>query len=160
MNSEHFPHASHDHAQCRKELLQRAETSCARSGARLTKLRRTVLHAVGQSHQAVGAYEVIERIAETGSRPAPISVYRALDFLMEQGLVHKIESRNAFVACCRQAHRCDAVLMICEDCGVVAELDADEEISRLTDKAVACGFQPSQTITELTGTCSVCAGNA
>lgn len=70
-----------------------------RRSARLTSQRRDVLSCVARSHAAVGAYEVIDRMADHGPRPAPITVYRALDFLAAHGLIHKIESRNAYVAC-------------------------------------------------------------
>ena len=73
--------------------------------------------------QAAGAYDIIERMAEQGPRPAPITVYRALDFLAAHGLVHKIESRNAFVACSHSHEGEPAALLVCEACGTVAELD-------------------------------------
>src|SRR5262245_21314553 len=94
-----FQTAHHDHDHCTGELLARAEQMCTRRCARLTAQRRDVLECVARSHAAVGAYEVIERMADHGPRPAPITVYRALDFLVAHGLVHKIESRNAYVAC-------------------------------------------------------------
>ena len=81
---------------------------------------------MAQSHSAVGAYDIIERMAEHGPRPAPITVYRALDFLLAHGLVHKIESRNAFVACSHSHEGQPAALLICETCGTVSELDAPE----------------------------------
>jgi Fur family zinc uptake transcriptional regulator len=89
------PH--HDHAHCTADLIARAERTCERRGSKLTGQRREILASVAQSHSAVGAYDIIERMAEHGPRPAPITVYRALDFLLAHGLVHKIESRNAFV---------------------------------------------------------------
>lgn len=156
MSNGNFPAPDHDHTRCRKALQQRAEALCARSGARLTRLRRAVLAAVAESHQAAGAYEVIERMAASGPRPAPISVYRALDFLVDQGLVHKIESCNAFVACSHGEHACDTVLMICSSCRVVAEMDAGEELARLAKRASGHGFTPVQTTAELTGTCQLC----
>lgn len=155
-----FPFAGHDHNRCLHDVLQRAEELCSTAGVRLTKLRRAVLNTVAQSHCACGAYDIIERMGRDQTAPAPISVYRALDFLVAHGLVHKIESRNAFIACCHGSHDGDAVLMICDDCGVVAELDAGDEVNRLANKAKASGFRPSQAVTELTGTCSVCAGDA
>ena len=72
---------------------------CAQRGQRLTPIRRKVLAALLDSHRPLGAYEIIERLALEGPRPAPITAYRALEFLRENGLVHRIESRNAFVAC-------------------------------------------------------------
>ncbi len=108
-----FPEPGHDHSHCTRELLERAERVCLGAGARLTPLRRKVLRSVADSHRASGAYDIIERLAKTGPRPAPISIYRALEFLRGHGLVHKIESRNAFVACTHGEHDGDAVLLIC-----------------------------------------------
>ncbi len=96
----------------------------------------------------------------TGPRPAPITVYRALDFLLAHGLVHKIESRNAFIACSRVHDGEPAALLICERCGMVAELDAPEVFAGLAKAAAAQGFRPTGTVIEMTGTCSACAGSA
>ena len=100
-----FPTPDHDHARCSADVLSHAETLCRQRKQRLTPMRRQVLNALAASHRPIGAYEIMERVAADGTRPAPITVYRALDFLIEQGLVHRIESRNAFLAC---AHRLDA----------------------------------------------------
>ena len=85
-------------------------------------MRRHVLEVLAASHKPLGAYEIIDRVAARGPRPAPITIYRALDFLTAQGLVHRIESRNAFLACINN-HASDApvVFLICEQCGAVGE---------------------------------------
>ena len=150
------PH--HDHSHCTNDLLTRAARTCERRGSRLTSQRRDVLACVAQGHAAVGAYDVIERMAARGARPAPITVYRALDFLLAHGLVHKIESRNAFVACSHAHEDQPAVLLICEKCGTVAELEAPESFRRIKDAAVAQGFVPAHTLIEMSGTCGPCAG--
>jgi len=149
------PH--HDHAHCTADLIARAERTCERRGSKLTGQRREILSSVAQSHSAVGAYDIIERMAEHGPRPAPITVYRALDFLLAHGLVHKIESRNAFVACSHSHEGQPAALLICETCGTVSELDAPEIFERITEKAKAQKFSPAHTMIEISGTCSACA---
>ena len=149
------PH--HDHANCTADLIARAERTCARRGSKLTGQRREILSSVAQSHSAVGAYDIIERMAEHGPRPAPITVYRALDFLLAHGLVHKIESRNAFVACSHSHEGQPAALLICETCGTVAELDAPEIFERIAEKAKARKFSPAHTMMEISGTCDACA---
>ena len=95
-----------------------AEALCAQRGQRLTPIRRKVLAALLGTHKPLGAYDIIERLALKGPRPAPITAYRALEFLRENGLVHRIESRNAFVACVHN-HAASAlvVFLICERCG-------------------------------------------
>jgi Fur family zinc uptake transcriptional regulator len=149
------PH--HDHAHCTADLIARAERTCERRGSKLTGQRREILSSVAQSHSAVGAYDIIERMAEHGPRPAPITVYRALDFLLAHGLVHKIESRNAFVACSHSHEGQPAALLICETCGTVAELDMPEIFERIAEKAKARKFSPAHTMIEISGTCGACA---
>lgn len=150
------PH--HDHAHCTADLIARAERTCERRGSKLTGQRREILSSVAQSHSAVGAYDIIERMAEHGPRPAPITVYRALDFLLAHGLVHKIESHNAFVACSHSHEGEPAALLICETCGTVAELDAPEIFKLVGEKAKAQKFTPAHTLIEMSGTCGACAG--
>jgi Fur family transcriptional regulator, zinc uptake regulator len=105
----------------------------------------------------LGAYEVIEELAKSMPRPAPITVYRALDFLMANGLVHRIESRNAFLAC---AHDHDTAAMvaflICERCGSVGEIPALPVAQSLNSAARASGFAPKLSVVEITGTCAHC----
>jgi len=153
-----FPAPHHDHAECTADLISRAERTCERRGSRLTGQRRDVLSCVAQSHSAVGAYDVIERMAVQGPRPAPITVYRALDFLQAHGLVHKIESRNAFIACSHPHEDRPAALLICERCGTVAELDAPDAFAAISSAAAAQGFHPARTMIELSGHCGACAG--
>ena len=151
-----FPNPDHNHLDCTDELIARAERTCSRRGARLTPQRREVLACVGQSHAAAGAYEIIDRMAIRGARPAPITIYRALDFLLAHGLVHKIESRNAYVACSHSHEGSPAALLICESCGTVSELDAPEGFAVLAEGAKAQGFKPSHTVVEISGHCGHC----
>ena len=151
-----FPEPHHNHAKCTAELISRAERTCERRGSRLTGQRREVLSCVGQSHAAVGAYDIIERMAEQGPRPAPITVYRALEFLLAHGLVHKIESRNAFVACSHAHDGQPAALLICEGCGTVAELDVADAFAAVDQAAAAQGFRRARTVIEMAGTCVAC----
>src|SRR5690349_20371342 len=102
-----FPTPDHDHDRCSADALQHAETLCMKRGERLTPMRRNVLEVLAASHKPLGAYEIIEEVAARSPRPAPITIYRALDFLTAQGFVHRIESRNAFLACINN-HATDA----------------------------------------------------
>lgn len=154
--TDHTADADHDHDRCAAQLMARAERACERHNARLTSLRREVLGAVGASHRAAGAYEIIERMARSGPRPAPISIYRALEFLGDLGLVHRIESRNAFVACSRLHEAGRAVLMVCEDCGTVDELEAASVFDGLDVLSSAEGFETRRAVIELSGRCGPC----
>jgi Fur family transcriptional regulator, zinc uptake regulator len=152
-----MPSAHHNHAKCTANLIARAEQTCAASGARLTDQRREILACVAQSHAAVGAYDVIERMAAHGPRPAPITVYRALDFLLSHNLVHKIESRNAFVACACAHENAPPALLICDACGNVDEIIEEAANKDLQRAASAQGFKVNRAVIELSGTCSQCA---
>jgi Fur family transcriptional regulator, zinc uptake regulator len=147
----------HDHDRCAAELMARAERACMRHNARLTSLRRDVLGAVGESHRAAGAYEIIERLARSGPRPAPISIYRALEFLGDIGLVHRIESRNAFLACAHDHDETSMVaFLICDHCGSVGEIPAAPVAQSLNAAARASGFAPKLSVVEIAGTCAHC----
>lgn len=153
-----FPDPHHDHRQCLGDLLGRADRLCVRRGARLTLKRRQVLAAVAEGHAAVGAYEIIERLSTEGPRPAPITVYRALEFLLAHGLVHRIESRSAFVACSHAHDGAPAALLICETCDMVAELDVPGPVAALETQAQAQGFRSQRMVIEMNGRCGHCAG--
>src|SRR5437899_9143361 len=120
-----FPAPDHDHNRCTADAMDHAERVCERRAQKFTPIRRRVLQALLSSHRPLGAYEVIEELARSMPRPAPITVYRALDFLMANGLVHRIESRNAFLACAHD-HEATATVafLICERCGSVGEISA------------------------------------
>jgi len=152
-----FHAPDHDHDRCSSDAMAVAETLCAERGQRLTPIRRKVLGALLASHKPLGAYEIIERLAPKGTRPAPITAYRALEFLRENGLVHRIESRNAFIACVHN-HAAGAlvVFLICERCGAVGEASSADVTSTLTSAARAAGFTPKSPVIEVSGICSHC----
>src|SRR5262245_56937325 len=146
----------HDHGRCSTDAMATAEAICLERGQRLTPIRRKVLGALLDSHKPLGAYEIIERLPK-GERPAPITAYRALEFLRENGLVHRIESRNAFVACVHN-HSAAAlvVFLICERCGAVGEAFSEDVTATLTSAARAAGFMPKSPVIEVTGICAHC----
>ena len=151
-----FPGDSHDHSHCVADALTQAEAICTRRGARLTKLRRRVLELIWASHVPVGAYEVLRRLSLEHERAAPPTVYRAIDFLLAQGLIHRIESLNAFVGCGQPADRHAGQFLICDDCGSAAELldsKINKAISAGADKA---GFAVARSTVEVRGRCPDC----
>jgi Fur family zinc uptake transcriptional regulator len=126
----------------------------------LTPGRRRILTILEEAGQPLGAYEMIDRLASAnGKRPAPISIYRALDFLVDQGLVHRLASRNAFMACgqAHQAHEMVAFL-ICDVCGLVSEVASQPMRKSLTALAQKIGFCARDQIIEVTGRCAACQG--
>lgn len=151
-----FPAPDHDHERCASTAIAHAEAQCAARAQRLTPIRRQVLEALLASHKPLGAYEIIERIAGD-ARPAPITVYRALDFLRDNGFVHRIASRNAFVACVHNHAGDDlAVLLICERCGAVGEAPSAGVAEALKASSRAAGFSPKSPLIEIAGICSHC----
>ncbi len=152
-----FHEPGHDHDRCTADALAHAETLCAQRAQRLTPIRRQVLTTLLESHKPLGAYEIIDRAPAGTPRPAPITIYRALDFLREQGLVHRIESRNAFVACVGNHASGDLVVfLICEDCGEVGEASSEGITDQLKSAARAAGFTPKAPVIEISGICAHC----
>jgi len=137
--------------------MAHAEALCAARAERLTPTRRQVLEALAASHRPLGAYEIIDRLAVEGTRHAPITIYRALDFLLDNGLAHRIESRNAFVACINNHGASDLVVfLICESCGAVGEAPAAAVAATLKAAAKEAGFSPRSPVIEIAGICAHC----
>jgi Fur family transcriptional regulator, zinc uptake regulator len=152
-----FPAPDHDHDRCSTDALTNAEHLCTARGQRLTPIRRQVLEALLAHHRPLGAHEIIERLEAKRGRPAPITIYRALDFLIENGLVHRIESRNAFVACIRDHSDANPIVfLICEHCGAVGEAPSAAVGETLKAASRAVGFTPKTPVIEITGTCTHC----
>src|SRR6266480_7315892 len=151
-----FPAPDHDHERCTSAAIAHAEAQCAERAQRLTPMRRQVLEALLTSHRPLGTYEIIDRLQQK-NRPAPTTVYRALYFLRENGLVHRIESRNAFVAC-MHTHSGEelVVFLICERCGAVGEASAPEVAATLKAAARTAGFTPKSQVIEISGACGHC----
>jgi len=153
--------AHHDHRACTDAVLVAAHEAAIARGVRLTDLRAEGLGIVAQSHKAIRAYEILERMqkARRQEKPvAPPTVYRALEFLAEQGFVHRINSLNAFVACYAAGEKHRGMFLICESCGTVAEL-ADPDVDNAIAQAVrTAGYQASHEMIEITGICPSCKG--
>ncbi|MDE0051867.1 MAG: transcriptional repressor [Rhodospirillales bacterium] len=152
-----FHDGRHAHQGCVADALARAEDVCRQRGARLTPLRRRVLELVWDSHRAVKAYDLLAALGETAGAAKPPTVYRTLEFLMEHGLVHRIDSLNAFVGCPQPGEGHSAQFLICGDCGEVSEMNAASIDRAVADRAADSGFALSRAIIELHGKCSQCA---
>jgi Fur family zinc uptake transcriptional regulator len=152
-----FPAPGHDHGRCASDAIAHAEELCKQRHERLTPIRHAVLEALLASHHPLGAYDLIDRLADDSGRPAPITVYRALDFLREQGFVHRIESRNAFIACVHNHASGDPVVfLICEKCGEVGEAAGAAVADTIRNASRAAGFTPKTPVIEISGICSHC----
>ena len=146
----------HNHARCISRALSQAQNHCSRNEVRFTATRRRVLEIIWQNHCPLGAYAILEILVGEGRSCAPPTVYRALDFLLEQGLVHRIASLNAFVGCMHPGHVSTGQFLICESCGTATELDdvrVEKAISRGADSV---GFRARVHTIEVAGVCPNC----
>lgn len=152
--------AQHDHDACVSDTLAAAEARCAADGLRFTPVRRKVLEILLQEHRALGAYAILDRLREDGFGSQPPVAYRALDFLVLNGLAHKIEQLNAFIACVHPDETHTPAFMICRLCDAVAETQSSPAKGALGDAARATGFRIERTIVEAQGVCPTCADKA
>jgi len=146
----------HDHAACRRTALTAAEARCAAEGLRLTPARRRVLELLLESHTALGAYDLMDRLREEGQAAQPPAVYRALDFLVTNGFAHRLEAQNAFIACAHagdEGHR--PVFLVCRSCKTVAEVSVGA--APLGDEVAGLGFTVERLVIEAEGLCDACA---
>lgn len=151
-----FKESGHSHRTCLESALSAAEATCHTRGIKLTRLRRLVLELVWGSHEPVKAYDILDKLRDEDFSSAPPTVYRALDFLQAEGMVHKIESLNAYVGCARPEQRHISQFLICHCCGSVAELDDPEVRKLLARKAAKLGFHIDHEMIEINGMCSAC----
>ncbi|MGB3316591.1 MAG: transcriptional repressor [Albidovulum sp.] len=150
----------HDHTHCTGDILTRAEKISAERGARLTPVRRRTLEILLESHRAMGAYEVLERLAGDGFGNQPPVAYRALEFLVEQGLVHRIRRLNAFAACMTPGEAHSPAFFICKSCDTVAEAPAGAVRNAMERAAAEIGFVVERMNIEALGLCPACSGDA
>ena len=151
---------AHDHAHCTGDVMARAEAITAANGARLTPVRRRVLEILLEAHRAMGAYDVLQRLATEGFGNQPPVAYRALDFLVEQGLAHRIQRLNAFTACMHAGEAHAPAFLICRVCDTVAEAPVTQIRAALDETAAALGFTVERASIEAIGLCPNCGDKA
>jgi len=145
-----------NHQQCIADALAQAEQLCRERGVRLTPLRRQVLEAIWRSHEAVKAYALMHALSSEDHTIKPPTIYRSLEFLLEQGLIHRIESLNAYVGCDHPADRHEPQLLICDRCGHVQEVAAPDTHQALDTAARAVDFHIDRRTVEVHGLCRRC----
>jgi len=136
--------------------LERVGVECARRGAQFTELRRDVLGLILEAEGPVTAYQLLDRLRETRQGAAPPTVYRALDFLLAQRLIHKVERLNAFVPCVDRGHKHAVQFLICVECGAVTELEDRAIADAVGQAAEREGFGLRAAIVEIEGVCAAC----
>lgn len=148
----------HDHSACVTTAVDRARQVCAEDGARLTPLREGVLGIVWRSHRPIGAYEILDELAKFHKSARPPTVYRALEFLRDHRLIHKIESLNAYLGCANAGARHDGQFLICRKCGNAEEFTDDTLDGAIKAAAAGADFRVEHRVVELSGLCANCAG--
>lgn len=141
------------------DYVERARRLFEEQNLRFTGLREQVFAEIAAVPGSIGAYEILDRLAEKGTRLAPISVYRSIDALMEAGVIHRLESKNAFFACRRHEHGSSGrpIFLVCEHCGGVSEVAAQPVFDLINEVARSTGFDPKVKFVEVSGTCAKCA---
>ncbi len=148
--------AEHDHAHCTGEALARAEALAAARGIKLTPVRRRTLEILLEAHRALGAYDVLDRLGDEGFGRQPPVAYRALDFLVENGLAHRIQRLNAFAACLHPGEAHQPVFLICRSCNALAEASGAEVLDAVQRAAADVGFRVERASVEALGLCPAC----
>lgn len=153
-----------------ERLLDQAAAFCQHHGQKLTEQRRKILGLILENPRPTGAYELLDRLRQDGRPAAPPTVYRALDFLTAQGLVHRIERLSAFIGCAHLLeshghqgadhghHGIEAVqFLICTRCRRAFEITDGRIRGAIEAAATAAGFQPTGATVEVEGICADCA---
>ncbi|MFO1106571.1 MAG: transcriptional repressor [Amaricoccus sp.] len=147
---------THDHGACRGQAMAAVAAACAARRLRLTPARAFVLETLLESHRALTAYELLERLAAAGHGSQPPVVYRALDFLLAHGFAHRIERLGAFVGCTHGGSAHAAAFLVCRLCRTVAETELPNSLSGLAAEAAAGGFEVESMVVEAEGLCARC----
>jgi len=153
--NQHNP-KEHDHKKCVSHALDTAEQLCLDRGVQLTAIRHQVLELIWGSHKAVKAYELLDRIKPLQSAAKPATIYRALDFLIEQGLIHRVESLNAFIGCSCSERQHEQLLLICNKCLDVEERSAANVMLALSEEIQQASFTVHSKALEIHGLCDKC----
>jgi Fur family zinc uptake transcriptional regulator len=146
----------HDHQRCVSKALRAADEVCSERGLRLTPTRKRVLELIWMRHAPIGAYDILSQLTKEGRQDAPPTVYRALSFLMGAGLIHRIDTLNAYLGCETPKHLHAAQFLVCRSCRAVTEF-GDPAIARLLAQRVkAAGFTADAHDLEIKGLCDTC----
>ena len=155
-NNTHIAYEPHNHNHCIKTALKQAQEVCQTNNVRLTPMREKVLSLVWQSHKPLGAYDILALLSVPEKIVAPPTVYRALDFLIEQGLIHRIASLNAYIGCSTPENEHLSQFLLCRECGVALEMDSRSITNAIQANANHYGFLIDNETIEISGLCRPC----
>jgi Fur family zinc uptake transcriptional regulator len=150
-------HQPHDHVRSMNAAVSRAHEICAKSNLRLTPTREAILKLLWQSHQPLGAYQLQQQLSKVTDKPvAPPTIYRATEFLIDLGLVHRIPSLNAYIGCPFPNSEHSNIFLICQECKTVAEMADNRVNSLLENLSEMVNFKHKSQIIEIFGYCPNC----
>lgn len=144
-----------------RQTLEHAREAFDAKNLRFTDLREQVFTEIASTRGSIGAYDILEQLAQKGTRLAPISIYRSIEALMDAGVIHRLESKNAYFACRRHEHggKGRPIFLACENCGTVTEVSAQPIFDAIKSLAETAGFEPKVKFVEVSGLCSECKSN-
>lgn len=148
--------SQHNHHHCQTSAVEQARSLCEKEGVRFTKLREQVFALIWQSHKPITAYQLLDQIKDSDFSATPPTVYRTLDFLLEQGLIHRINSLNAFIGCCHPGDRHTGTFIICEECEQAEEVDNHDIRAAIKTVSDEHHFEMKRYVTEIYGVCPQC----
>lgn len=148
---------NHDHHGCRQSAIHTAEMLCRQRGVRFTEIRKQILELIWESHRAVKAYDLLDKVKPHLNNAKPATVYRALDFLLEQGLIHKVESLNAYIGCSHADRKHEQLLLTCTQCHEVEERTGESVMDAIAQELQQAGFVHQYKAVEIHGLCAKCA---
>jgi Fur family transcriptional regulator, zinc uptake regulator len=154
------PRSAHSHPHDADSFVRDVSSVCDERGLRLTPIRLRVLELVAEAKIPVKAYDLLDRLKDGPGMAAPPTVYRALDFLLEHGFIHKLESINSFVGCHHPGQAHQVPFLICDRCSSATEICDEQVAILLTSQARERGFTPASQTLEVHGVCAACAGHA
>lgn len=146
----------HSHKKCIQDALGHAEKICLERKCKLTPIRKKVLRLIWESHKPIKAYDLLAQLSSADFIEKPPTVYRALQFLSGNQLIHRIESQNAYIGCNVNHEGLDSKFFICDECNEVEELTEPNVNKTLTEVSKKLGFTPSLVNVEIHGTCAQC----
>ncbi|MEM7619082.1 MAG: Fur family transcriptional regulator [Pseudomonadota bacterium] len=149
-----------NHEKCIHTALETAEHICRDKGLRFTELRRKVLQMVWASHGPAKAYEILAKLSLEDPKAKPPTVYRTLDFLLENGFIHKLQSLNAYVGCSHPLEKRQCYFLICDHCGDIEECCNVVLNEALVNTTKASRFHLTNVTLEISGECESCVKNA
>lgn len=157
LSNSRVAYREHNHLRCQNAAMQRARSLCEQHKVRLTPIRENVLRLLWQSHRPLGAYEIIEQLSDAGEKSVkPPTVYRAIDFLLEQGLAHRLATLNAYIGCPFPGNPHRFAVFVCQACGSAAESSFEAIDNAIGAAAARADFEVHGQAVEVTGLCPQC----